>query len=277
MYESHQIRTTNVDAWGTLITPYDTFTNVVRLRSEIVHQDTLVTDSLTLPVDLIQVEYMWFDTSYKLPIMVANGVVTDTVEVINVVEYIYEATCPAPVWTLDNISGDYYIDQSGGVTVNFTISNSNANTYTWDFGDGVVETNGGNISHTFTTAGDYSVFVLGCMTDCLPLNTCTSQTIDISVIDTLSSVDFVPGDDLGIKLYPNPANKYFTIELPAKYTDLNYRIVDMLGRQIVQGKLQSGNTTISTELLESGLYSIHMWGDSLWKEKQAIMRFSVKQ
>jgi hypothetical protein len=59
-------------AGGTLQTPYDTFENVLRLRSEILRIDTIVqddTDTIALVAD--QIEYMWLDTNYSLPVMTA--------------------------------------------------------------------------------------------------------------------------------------------------------------------------------------------------------------
>lgn len=273
-YSSRQTRASEVEAWGTLLTPYDTFTNVVRVRSEISHQDTLYTDTLDVPVNITQVEYMWFDTSYKLPVMIANGIVSDTLEIINVVEYIYEATCPAPSWSVDTGSDIFYIDSSGSVIIDFDITGSNANIYEWDFGDGTSETSEGSITHSYFTAGEYAVAVTGCMTNCLPLNSCTGQIIDFEVIDTVSAVHIIPGDALGIKLYPNPIIKDFTIALPEGLEPMDYLILDMTGRLVVQGKLQAGKNILDSSNLENGLYVIYFFNPSL-RQQPAMIRFAV--
>ncbi|HJW30720.1 MAG TPA: hypothetical protein VJ508_15910, partial [Saprospiraceae bacterium] len=55
-YTSHQQRETSIDAWGDILTPNQTFNNVVRMRSLVHRQDTLVTDTMTVPLNLTQVE-----------------------------------------------------------------------------------------------------------------------------------------------------------------------------------------------------------------------------
>ena len=268
-YKSMQTRTTEVDAWGTLMTPYDTFTNVVRLRSEIAHQDTLYTDTVDLPVNITQVEYMWFDTAYKLPVMVANGFVQDTLELINVVEYIYEATCATPTWTVALDSDVFYTDSSGSVTVNFEIENGNANTYEWDFGDGSTEITDGSVSHTYAEPGSYTVEVVGCMTNCLPLNSCSFQLVDF---DVLVSVDVVPGEDLGIRLYPNPAKESLHVEIPSGLQFNEYRILNGMGQIVKKGSLTT-STSVPVGEVSDGIYSLQLLSGE--DSKKAIMRFVI--
>ncbi len=273
IYRSHQHRTSNVDAWGSVTTPYDTFTNVIRVRSEIVHTDTLFTDTLDVPVNVTQVEYMWYDTNYKLPIMIATGVIVDTLEIINVVEYIYEATCATPTWDAQTDTDAYYIDATGSVTVNFEILNSNANEYTWDFGDGDFAVTDGSVSHTYTIAGDYSVAVTGCMTNCLPLNSCSFDIIDFSVIDTLTSVEIVSGIDRGIKLYPNPVEEAFNLYIPEAMQDQEYTVLDITGRIVLSGILHSGHSTILMDMHQNGVYTIQMIDKQGVSNQITMMKF----
>ena len=274
-YSSSQSRTTSIDSWGTLITPYDTFENIVRLRSEIQRQDTLITDSISVPISLTQVEYMWFDTNYTLPVMTANGIATDSTDIISSVQYIYEATCQAPTWSADSDLEVYYIDTSGSVTVNFEITNANANEYQWDFGDGTVETTTGNVSHTYFAAGNYAVAVSGCMTNCLPINSCTFDIIDFEIIDTLTSVPVIPGEDLGITFYPNPVKESLSIKIPDELGAQQYHVFDITGRKIEDGILERGIGKINTLTLESGIYSIRMRKVEGRNEPMAVIRFVV--
>ena len=253
MYASNQSRSTVVDAWGTVMTPYDTFTNVVRLRSEVNHVDTLYTDTLNLPVNITQVEYMWFDTLYKLPVMIANGVVTDTAEIITVVEYIYEDTCDVPTWDLVIATDTFFTDVNGEVTVFFEITNSNANTYEWDFGDGTFETSTGSVFHTFTAAGNYSVGVSGCMTNCLPLNSCTFDIIDFEI---LTSIDPVPGEEIGLALFPNPVSDILTVRLPSLFQDYDLSILDIHGRLVHSAKGSAGEVSIDCKTFPEGVYTL---------------------
>ena len=271
----NQSRTTTVDAWGTVITPYDTFTNVIRVRSEIHHQDTLFTDTINIPVDIRQVEYMWLDTMYKLPVLKATGFVNDTTEVINVVEYIYEATCPTPAWSVDSGQDVYYLDDSGSVTVDFVVTNDNANKFTWDFGDGEITMTEGSTTHTYTLPGTYAVAVSGCMTDCLPVNTCNFAIIDFEIVDSTTSVTIVPGEELGIRLYPNPADQQLTVDIPEVHGDQQYQIFDISGRQCNNGFIPGGRNTISTQRLEDGIYTIKFFPSHQKLATAATMRFVV--
>jgi hypothetical protein len=256
-YKSHQIRTSTVDAWGTIITPFDTFTNVVRLRSEIEHQDTIISDTLVLPLNIIQVEYTWFDTLYKLPVMIANGIANDTLEIISTLEYIYEATCPAPTWTAVTQTNVFYIDSSGSALVDFELINSNAGIYNWNFDDGTSLSSPGNVSHAFSLGGSYTVTVEGCMTDCLPLESCTSQTLEIEVIDTLFTAVQDPEQLWEITIYPNPARDH--LYLVAGQGPIAYRIYDMLGQPSSWGIFEDGQTEISLSSLKPGIYLIAFW------------------
>ncbi|MGB3079877.1 MAG: T9SS type A sorting domain-containing protein [Saprospiraceae bacterium] len=274
-YKSTQSRTTNIDSWGTLITPYDTFPDVIRLRSEILREDTLYTDSVALPFTLTQVEYMWFDTNYTLPVMTANGIATDSTDILSAVQYIYEATCATPTWTVDSDHDVYYIDSSGNVTVNFVFSNPNANEYNWDFGDNSTGTSTGNISHTYFAGGDYSIAVTGCMTNCLPLNSCTSKIIDFQIIDTITSVQVIPGNQLGIKLFPNPAKESIMIDIPHELGIQYYEILDMSGRKVNHGTLDAGVTTIDTDQIANGVYTLRLWRKGGIQARMAVMRVAI--
>jgi len=275
-YNSEQRRVSRVDAWGTVMTPYDTFTNVIRVRSEVMHSDTFFTDSLDIPINVTEVEYMWLDTNYKLPIMIARGIVTGTLETINVVEYIYEKTCLAPTWDLELAQNVFYLDQSGAVTIDFQITNPNADEYTWDFGDGLFEVSEGSISHTYYAGGTYAVGVTGCMTNCLPLNSCTSDIIDFVIIDTVSAVEVIPADKIGIKLFPNPVKESMSVYIPDHVGPQHYQIFDLTGRVLTSGILNPGTTYIKNDVpLPNGIYSILFENAGFLGTQMSVLRFSV--
>lgn len=207
--------------------------------------------------------------------MVATGIVTDSTEVITVVEYIYEATCAAPTWSVTPSAPVVYLDQNGTVTVDFVVDNSNADEYTWDFGDGPTETSTGDISHTFSISGDQFVFVTGCMTNCLPLNSCSNMIVEFTILDTISSVEVIPGDELGIKLFPNPVNDVLVLEIPNELGTQLYKITDLTGRNIATGMLQPGNSSIKTDGWLNGMYQMQVWKKDRSDNVVGILRFAV--
>ena len=165
-------------------------------------------------------------------------------------------------------SDTYYTDSTGSVTVNFEIENGNANTYTWDFGDGTVETTDGNVSHTYAQTGSYTVEVVGCMTNCLPLNSCTTQLVDFNV---LVSVDVVPGEDLGIKLYPNPVKEILHVEIPSGIEFNEYRILNAMGQIVSSGSLIYSKIKVS-EIL-NGIYTLQLFSEE--NSLNAVMLFLI--
>lgn len=277
IYEAIQTRETRIDGWGTLMTPYDTFENVVRLRSDILRIDTIVqdgTDTITLIAD--QVEYMWFDTAYSLPIMTANGIIdaNDSI-IINALEYIYEATCPIPTWTADAGGNEFYLDENGTVIIDFTVLNSNANTYDWDFGDGEFGSSTGSISHEYSAPGEYAVAVFGCMTNCLPINSCSFQLIDFEIIDSTTSVTNVVGKSLGISVYPNPASDQINLFIPSSLGEQQYTILDMTGGTVAAGTTTSGNSTIDAMNIPDGMYTLQIRSVSNSNARVAYLRVMV--
>jgi hypothetical protein len=257
-YESHQQRETKIDSWGTLVTPYQTFENVVRMRSVIQRQDSITTDSFSMPLNLTQVEYMWLDTNYKLPVMSANGVIMDTTEILATIEYLYDSVCEAPTWTLSTDGTVFYLDGSGTVTIEFTIHDNNADEYTWDLGNGQSIINTGSLSYTFDAPGFYSVGVTGCMTNCLPLNSCTSAIVDFEILDTITAVHMLPAEHIGIRIHPNPAEDFVHLFIPDRVGPSLYSMVDMTGRTVHRGECLPGMTRIDMSTFGDGIYVIRI-------------------
>lgn len=258
-YASEQFRTSEVDGWGTLITPYDTLEGVLRVRAVIARNDILTSDSLVVPIMLNQLEYTWYDTAYGIPVMIATGLLTDTSEIINVVTYLVESECPSPTWSATTASPTYYLDVSGNALVEFNLEMPNAGNYAWNFDDGIIENSPGEISHVFTSAGTYEVVVTGCMTNCLPLNSCLSQTLVIEVIDTTSSVSMPDPELAGIRMYPIPVQYTLTIAVTKDNAELEFNILDIHGRSLHSGILQSGINQLDLHELTDGLYSVQFY------------------
>lgn len=91
-----------------------------------------------------------------------------------------------------------------GGTINFSNAGSGATSYSWDFGDGGSSTLG-SASHTYPTAGTYTVILIGTLGNCS-----ASDTITINVGFTgLEEVNL----EESVNLYPNPNNGEFNLSL----------------------------------------------------------------
>jgi hypothetical protein len=70
-YGHDQVRVSEVDGWGTLITPYGTF-NTLRIKSSITGNDTLFLDTLGFGFNFpspATIEYKWLGTTKNIPLL----------------------------------------------------------------------------------------------------------------------------------------------------------------------------------------------------------------
>ncbi|MGB3591948.1 MAG: choice-of-anchor Q domain-containing protein [Nonlabens sp.] len=70
----------------------------------------------------------------------------------------------------------------------------------------------------------------------------------------------IPGQLLaGIKMFPNPTtNGELNIEIPAGVEELSYNLFDMSGKQIIEGKLNTGLNQINLPTLSTGIYLMNL-------------------
>ena len=73
--------------------------------------------------------------------------------------------------------------------------------------------------------------------------------------DYITGIPEAPSQD-GLKMYPVPTQGTLTVELPAGMSQINYRVLDMSGRVVMEGKSLSGNQNLDLYLGEitRGIY-----------------------
>ncbi|MBW8050554.1 MAG: PKD domain-containing protein [Cytophagales bacterium] len=144
------------------------------------------------------------------------------------------------------------------LTVNFTDASTGADlSWTWDFGDGSIDSTTQNPTHIYTADNTYNV----CLTvtdSCGSDSTCKNVT----VTDTTTGIS--PGHAglaLGsVKVYPNPANDLLIVEI----NDLNnssydVELYDHMGRLVRNYQDQSsGKLKINRKNLNTGLYFLRV-------------------
>lgn len=142
-------RTTSVDGWGEITTPYGTFP-CIRVRSVISETDTITFQGFKIPIPRNQIELRWMTPGYKVPILQVNG------------NQILTSTTYTDVVYLDvdrRPKASFFADGRIGcrpLTVQFSNTSERANQSTWDFGDGATS-NQLDPSHTYTQVGTYNV------------------------------------------------------------------------------------------------------------------------
>ncbi len=178
-------RVNHVYGWGTVVTPYGTFSNALKVVSNVMEIDSIRIDTIGLPKDTIYYrELKWFDASKTYPVLyvkqnkVGNAYVTQTVQYLDHQQYFQPhalfAYLPAAP-----ITGD---------TVTFQNLSTNALNYSWNFNDASSGANNAstltNPQHIFTHAGTYSVTLIA-------YNGPLSDTVRLPVvIDTIPTASF---------------------------------------------------------------------------------------
>ena len=80
-------RNWKVEGYGTLITPYQTHSNVLKVKTTLDQVDSVVFFATPLGLPRKIVEYTWYDANFKLPIMRAEGIEVLGFTTINTVQY----------------------------------------------------------------------------------------------------------------------------------------------------------------------------------------------
>jgi PKD repeat protein len=123
-----------------------------------------------------------------------------------------------------------------GGTINFSNAGSGATSYSWSFGDGTSSTLG-SPSHTFTTAGTYTVILTGTLGNCS-----SSDTIIINVGFTgLEEVNL----EESVNLYPNPSNGEFNLSLNFEIEqDVEIRIFNTIGELLASRTMNNASSSV---------------------------------
>lgn len=185
VWNRNSTRINHVDGWGDLTTPYGTFLNTLRLKTTINRVDTLIFDTITIPTNITEVEYKWFDPNYGHPVLIASGNVVGGIELITQVRYLDSVRCVAPNSVFAYSPFLPIIDSALGYsTVNFSNLSTNYDSVLWDFGDGTFS-NQINPTHQFYCSG-FSTVKLVSYRNCDSLLTDT-VTIPLFIRDTASN------------------------------------------------------------------------------------------
>lgn len=150
-------------------------------------------------------------------------------------------------------------------TYTFTILNpQNADQYSWDFGDGTTIANApGTVSHTYLTAGPRQVSVT-------LTNECGTETVITTVVVT-STAGIATNTIEGLNVYPNPANEYVVVELPAA-TQATGSVFNMAGSLVRTIDSFTAKTTVSVGDLTPGVYFLHVQSE----EKTSVIKLVVE-
>lgn len=132
-----QIKQHNVDAMGTIVTPFGSFSDAIKMRTDIITYDTITIDSIIIPTERQSVEYRWFTTQLPYPVLETSGLVVAGIPLITNIQYIDSLRCVAPSALFGYLPLLPEIDSSTGIAEVNTINlSSNADEFEWIWGDG---------------------------------------------------------------------------------------------------------------------------------------------
>jgi len=158
-------------------------------------------------------------------------------------------------------------------------------TYTWDFGDGSPTYTGTNFNHVYASAGDYILCLTidngnGCTdTYCDSLNVGANGMLggksdgSFTLImgngdnNTITASISENSKDLGVSIYPNPANSFVNVTINSSINGVaNVNVVDLSGKIVYNSTigLVSGEQTLNIDLsnLNKGMYMVIVNSDT---------------
>lgn len=179
-------RTNTVEGWGSLVTPYMTFPNVLKMKTVVEREDQITINGMTIPIPSTVVSYKWFDKNYGQPVLQADGTEVAGIFIPFSVTYIDGPQCLTPSAQFSMIPfGNDYNPETQSATVGFANLSTNFDSVSWNFGDGETATEL-NPSHTFTCPGIHDVTLTITNAFCNPVLT-NSITIPIEITDSQNS------------------------------------------------------------------------------------------
>lgn len=140
--------------------------------------------------------------------------------------------------------------------------------YTWEFGDGTTY-NGVATSHIYENAGTYTVRLTA-------ENECGShQTAQSITIEPISSINEIAAE-MGLKVYPNPVNEYFTFEIDSEWQGVyELSLQNVVGQavwsKVIRKSSEVFKGNINTEHLPAGSYFLSVKG-----EKIAVLKVIIQ-
>ncbi|MDG1429005.1 MAG: T9SS type A sorting domain-containing protein [Crocinitomicaceae bacterium] len=212
----------------------DTIPNAAGCDSVISLDITINTSSVSTDTQVACDSYMWIDGNT------------------------YTSSDSASTYTLSNTAGCDSIvtlaltintvDASAGQVGELLTANEAGATYQWlDCSDMSLISGATNQSYTATANGDYAVIVSA--------NGCT----DTSSCLTVSGLSLTEEDFLNdLRLFPNPTNGNFSVDLGANYQDIEFSLRDLSGR-LIQTNYFDGGQLFELKLNESaGAYLLQI-------------------
>ena len=162
-------------------------------------------------------------------------------------------------------NAQYSYTPTVGLTVEFTDESTDANSIDWDLdGDGNFEQStaaGASVQHTYPSEGVFGAIMIA-HGDCG--DDTTSQNV---LVQDVGIEDFELNP---LKVFPNPSNGQFSIQLDGVNGRFNISILDQAGRIVMEDQQATTSTQVDLTHLSIGLYVIEVTIDNKTFQQQLI-------
>jgi hypothetical protein len=186
-YSNASQRTNLVEGWGSLTTPFGVFPNVLKMKTTLVQNNTVIFQGQTTPTTRTTITYKWFDTAYGIPVLEVTGDLIGSQWVPTNATYVDNQQCLQPValFAYLPVTPDYD-PTTQSATVSFINTSANYNTLSWDFGDGTAASTAIDPTHNYTCPGIKQITLTVTNTFCIP-NLVNSITLPLNITDSLNA------------------------------------------------------------------------------------------
>ena len=220
-------RINEVEGWGSVITPYNAYPSVLKVKTLLIRSNTLVNQGETLVTKDTMVLYQWFDPNYTIPVLQVKGRVTSKKTVMTEASFFGSFQCLPPTSAFTYLpQAPVYDRHTNTAEVFFSNLSINADSFYWAFDDGA-RYNNINVVHTYEQPGIKQVKLKVFNSRCNPI---VSDTISapVIVVDTSSmrvyyrSEQICQGDSVYLQgAYQKTAGIYYdTLQTTSQYDSL---------------------------------------------------------
>ncbi|MBN2669731.1 MAG: PKD domain-containing protein [Bacteroidales bacterium] len=216
------------------------------------------------------------NTSANLPYPYdINGVVSITSNTASSAKYYYyfydwgiqRGSCSSPqipvTATVNPLSTAEFTYTQNGADVSFTNASQNANSVSWDFGDGSTNSAELNPEHNYSSNGTFTVTLTA-------INDCGSDVISYDVIITGVGLNNI--NRSSVQIFPNPAKQQIKIIAKQHTKPVDVIIYNSVGQNLISVKEYIPEKNIDISQLKSGIY----WLSIIGQNETNTLRFIVE-
>lgn len=190
----------------------------------------------------------WENTAYSFKILIDEVSLKESENV------------PAPV-------ADFFADVTEGdnpLTVFFTDLSENAESWTWDFGDGSVSSEQ-SPEYTYTAAGTYTVTLIAYNA---AGDADTLVVENLITVNPATAVNEIGGR--GFNIYPNPSHGKIYVSMEG-IEENSVSVIDMTGK-LVNAEMTSHDSVVEINIRNRGIYFIRVTSE----DKAAVTKVVVR-